>query len=266
MAVRRPWHSTVVAPSGWVRHPHVPVGELDGEGFWIKYHLRTAQGNAHLTQDEVDHLDVAENDYYSDDLRTAIDRGEAPRWNLFVQAMPEERAAGYRINPFDITKVWPTRDFPFLPVGTLVLDRNPTDFVGEIEQAAFSPANFVPGIGASPGSDAAGESPRLSHLSSPPRLSGARGGAEHRRTGTRLTADILRCRPQRGRPAASRRRRLRPGSSSRASRPRRGRSPASRAYGGASCAPIESEDLRARVLEYWRRVDPGLAHRIASRV
>ncbi|MDF2507280.1 MAG: catalase family protein [Microbacterium sp.] len=122
----------------------------DGERFWVKYHLRSVQGTAHLTHDEARALDIAEVDHYRHDLRDAIERGDEPRWRLAVQVMPDAAADDYRINPFDITKVWPTADFPLLPVGTLVLDRNPDDETAEIEQAAFSPARFVPGIGPSP--------------------------------------------------------------------------------------------------------------------
>lgn len=64
--------------------------------------------------------------------------------------MPYEDAKTYRINPFDLTKVWPHADYPLIEVGRMVLDRNPTDFHTEIEQAAFEPNNMVPGIGLSP--------------------------------------------------------------------------------------------------------------------
>lgn len=53
-------------------------------------------------------------------------------------------------NPFDVTKVWPQGDFPLIPVGKMVLDRNPTNYFTEVEMIAFSPAHFVPGIDASP--------------------------------------------------------------------------------------------------------------------
>ena len=64
--------------------------------------------------------------------------------------MPFEEAKTYRFNPFDLTKVWPHGDYPLHEVGRLTLDRNPTDFHTEIEQAAFEPSNLVPGIGVSP--------------------------------------------------------------------------------------------------------------------
>ena len=64
--------------------------------------------------------------------------------------MPFEDAANYRFNPFDVTKVWPHADYPAIPVGRMVLDRNPANHFAEIEQAAFAPSNIVHGIGLSP--------------------------------------------------------------------------------------------------------------------
>lgn len=64
--------------------------------------------------------------------------------------MPYEDAKTYRINPFDLTKIWPHADYPLIEVGKLTLTRNPTDFHSEIEQLAFEPNNMVPGVGLSP--------------------------------------------------------------------------------------------------------------------
>jgi hypothetical protein len=77
-------------------------------------------------------------------------QGEHPSWTLHMQIMPFEAAKSYRFNPFDLTKVWPHKDYPLVEVGRLTLNRNPTDFHTEIEQAAFEPNNLVPGIGLSP--------------------------------------------------------------------------------------------------------------------
>src|SRR5690606_13827223 len=80
----------------------------------------------------------------------AIAKGDAPSWTLSVQVMPYEEAKTYRFNPFDLTKTWSHQDYPLIEVGTMTLDRNPENFFAEIEQAAFSPGNTVPGIGLSP--------------------------------------------------------------------------------------------------------------------
>src|SRR5271157_5587005 len=80
----------------------------------------------------------------------AIERKEFPSWTVKVQIMPFADAPHYRFNPFDLTKVWSKKDYPLIEVGKLVLNRNPENYFAEIEQAAFDPANFVPGIGPSP--------------------------------------------------------------------------------------------------------------------
>jgi catalase len=67
-----------------------------------------------------------------------------------MQIMPYGDAADYRFNPFDLTKVWPHKDYPTIPIGRMVLDRNPENFFAQVEQAGFDVANFVPGIGPSP--------------------------------------------------------------------------------------------------------------------
>ncbi|MGI8573898.1 MAG: catalase [Egibacteraceae bacterium] len=121
-----------------------------GERFWVKYHFKTDQGIDFLTEQEAERLAGDDADYHRRDLFESIKNGEHPSWTLKVQIMPFEEAGTYRFNPFDLTKVWPHSDYPTHEVGRLTLDRNPTDFHTEIEQAAFEPNNLVPGIGLSP--------------------------------------------------------------------------------------------------------------------
>ena len=121
-----------------------------GEKFWVKYHFKTDQGIEFLTQAEGDHLAGADSEYHKRDLYTSIKAGQHPSWTLFVQVMPFAQAADYRFNPFDLTKVWPQGDYPLIEVGRFVLDRNADNYFAQIEQAAFDPANVVPGMGFSP--------------------------------------------------------------------------------------------------------------------
>ncbi|TDV55367.1 catalase [Actinophytocola oryzae] len=121
-----------------------------GEKFWVKYHFKSDQGVECFTQHEGDQMAAADTDFHTRDLYRAIERGEYPTWTLYVQIMPFDDAKTYRFNPFDLTKVWPHGDYPLIEVGRLTLDRNPTDYHTEIEQAAFEPNNLVPGIGLSP--------------------------------------------------------------------------------------------------------------------
>src|SRR6202000_426322 len=108
------------------------------------------QGIENYTEDEAVEMAAADPDAHRRDLRKAIADGEAPEWKLEVQVMPFAEALDYRFNPFDLTKVWPHSDYPAIPVGRMVLDRNPDNFFAEVEQAGFSPSNLVPGIGLSP--------------------------------------------------------------------------------------------------------------------
>lgn len=121
-----------------------------GERFWIKYHFKSVQGIENFSDAEAKAMTAEDPDCHRRDLRESIAGGEAPEWRLEVQVMPFTEAADYRFNPFDLTKVWPHCDYPPIDVGRLVLDRNPTNFFAEVEQAGFSPANLVPGVGLSP--------------------------------------------------------------------------------------------------------------------
>ncbi|MCC7007081.1 MAG: catalase [Ottowia sp.] len=122
----------------------------DGQRIWAKWHLKTAQGIKNLSAEDAVRLAGEDPDYAQRDLFHAIANGDFPKWHVFVQLMTEAQAAQQNNNPFDLTKVWPHKDFPLIPVGTLTLHRNPENYFAEVEQAAFSPANVVPGMGFSP--------------------------------------------------------------------------------------------------------------------
>ncbi len=135
--------------NGYGSHTYMWIN-ADGERFWVKYHFHTDQGVENFTGTEAERLAGADADFHRRDLFDAIARGDHPSWRLSVQVMPYEDAKGYRINPFDLTKVWPHADYPLIPVGTMTLNENPENFFAQIEQAAFAPSNTVPGIGFSP--------------------------------------------------------------------------------------------------------------------
>jgi catalase len=121
-----------------------------GKKVWVKYHFKTEQGIQNFTDAEARAMRGEDPDYHRRDLNAAIARKDYPSWRLEMQIMPYEDAANYRFNPFDLTKVWPHKDYPTIPIGRMVLDRNPENFFAQIEQAGFEVANFVPGIGPSP--------------------------------------------------------------------------------------------------------------------
>ncbi|TFB21775.1 catalase [Filobacillus milosensis] len=135
--------------NGYGSHTYKWVNE-DGEKFWIKYHFVSDQGVKGLDEKVADELAGTNPDYHTEDLFNAIDKGDYPSWTLYVQVMPYEDAKTYKWDPFDVTKTWSKKDYPRIEVGKMVLNRNPENYFAEVEQAAFSPAHFVPGVEASP--------------------------------------------------------------------------------------------------------------------
>jgi catalase len=121
-----------------------------GERFWVKFHFKTLLGHRHWTNAEAAQVVGRTRESTQEDLFYSIERGEFPKWRLLIQVMPELDAEKTPYNPFDVTKVWPHKDYPLIEVGVLELNRNPENYFAEIEQAAFSPSNVVPGIGFSP--------------------------------------------------------------------------------------------------------------------
>ncbi len=122
----------------------------DGERFWIKFHFKTRQGHRHYTNAEAETIIGKTRESYQEELFGTIERGEHPKWDVYIQVMPEREAEQTSYNPFDLTKVWPHGDYPLIEVGEMELNRNADNYFAEIEQAAFSPSNVVPGIGFSP--------------------------------------------------------------------------------------------------------------------
>lgn len=122
----------------------------EGKAHWVKFHFISDQGIKNLTHERAVELAGINPDYSTEDLFQNIQNGNGPSWTFKVQVMPLEDAPSYRWDPFDLTKVWPHADYPLREVGKLKLDRNPTNYFAEVEQASFSPAHMVPGIEASP--------------------------------------------------------------------------------------------------------------------
>ena len=135
--------------NGYGSHTFQWVNEA-GERFWVKYHFHTQQGMEFFTNEEAALMAGADAEFHRRDLFDSIKDGDYPKWTMSVQVMPYEDAKTYRYNPFDLTKTWPHADYPLHEVGVLELNENPQNFFAEIEQAAFSPSNLVPGIGFSP--------------------------------------------------------------------------------------------------------------------
>ncbi len=122
----------------------------DNQRHWVKFHFVTQQGIKNLSDAEAAALVGNDRESSQRDLYDAIERKDFPRWKMFVQVMPEADATKVPYHPFDLTKVWPKGDYPLIPVGEFELNRNPDNYFAEVEQAAFNPANIVPGISFSP--------------------------------------------------------------------------------------------------------------------
>lgn len=120
------------------------------ERVWVKFHFKTEQGIQNLTNEESQALIAKDRESNQRDLYNAIEKGDFPRWRMKIQVMTEEQAEKCPFNPFDLTKVWPQGDYPPIDVGVFELNRNPENYFADVEQAAFNPANVVPGIGFSP--------------------------------------------------------------------------------------------------------------------
>ena len=120
------------------------------ERYWVKFHLRTQQGIKNLSDEEAQAIIAKDRESHQRDLYESIEKKDFPRWTLYVQIMPEKDAASYKFHPFDLTKVWLKKDYPLIEVGVMELNRNPENYFADVEQAAFNPANVVPGIGFSP--------------------------------------------------------------------------------------------------------------------
>ena len=120
------------------------------ERSWVKFHFLTQQGIKNLTDEEATALVGQDRESHQRDLFESIEKGDFPRWTLFVQIMTEAQAKTHPVNPFDLSKVWSHKDYPLIEVGVMELNRNPENYFADVEQAAFNPANIIPGIGFSP--------------------------------------------------------------------------------------------------------------------
>lgn len=142
-------------PDGY-RHMHgygchcYKLINCQGDPIYAKFHFRTDQGVQNLDLQKAAALQASEPDYAARDLYNSIRNGDYPSWSLYLQLMTFDQAKKFKYNAFDATKIWPLSDNPLVPVGKIVLDRNPGNYFAEIEQIAFNPGNMVPGIEPSP--------------------------------------------------------------------------------------------------------------------
>ncbi|MCJ1334391.1 hypothetical protein MMC10_011100 [Thelotrema lepadinum] len=119
----------------------------NGDWVYTQIHIKSDQGIKFITQGDSASYSP---DYSQKDLYNAIENGEYPSWTMYVQTMTPKEAEEVwekqRINVFDLTHVWPQKQFPLREVGKYVLNENAINYFAEIEQVAFSPSHLVPGI------------------------------------------------------------------------------------------------------------------------
>jgi catalase len=124
--------------------------KADGSYVYTRIHFKSNQGVHYYTNAEGAELAGTDPDHHLLDLQEAIRKGDYPSWDMCVQVMKPEDIASAPFNVFDMTKIWPHKQYPLRKLGRMVLDKNPDNWFAEIEQAAFSPSNMVPGISPSP--------------------------------------------------------------------------------------------------------------------
>jgi len=135
--------------NGYGSHTYSLINSKN-ERIWVKFHLKTQQGIKNITDQEAEAIVGKCRESHQRDLFDSIEKGDFPRWNMKIQVMTDEQAKNHKHNPFDLTKVWPHKDFPLIEVGYFELNKNPENYFADVEQAAFNPANIVPGISFSP--------------------------------------------------------------------------------------------------------------------
>lgn len=135
--------------NGFGSHTFSMINKKD-QKTWVKFHFKTQQGNKTLTGPQAEELRGKDPDYSQRDLVTSIDKGEFPKWTLNIQVMTEEQAKKFKWNPFDVTKVWPHKEFPLIEAGVMEINEIPENYFALVEQAAFAPSHTVDGIGLSP--------------------------------------------------------------------------------------------------------------------
>lgn len=135
--------------NGFGTHAFKLINAKD-EAVYCKFHFKSAQGIKNLDVHRAQELAGKDPDYATRDLFNAIGSGNYPSWEMCIQVMNFKESEKFKFNPFDVTKIWPQKDYPLIPVGKLTLNRNPNNYFAEVEQIAFAPSHLVPGIEPSP--------------------------------------------------------------------------------------------------------------------
>ena len=120
------------------------------ERVWVKFHFVSQQGSKTLTGPQAEEIKGKDPDYSQRDLVEAISKKDFPKWTLKIQVMTDQQAKKFRWNPFDVTKVWPHKEYPLIEAGVMELNEIPENYFADVEQAAFAPSHTIDGISLSP--------------------------------------------------------------------------------------------------------------------
>ncbi|GIN41310.1 catalase [Heyndrickxia oleronia] len=118
----------------------------EGKRHYVKYTWSPLAGQQYIRNDEAVKLAGENPDIAGQDLYNAIEKGEQVEYGLYVQVIDPDKAAGLPYDPLDATKIWDQQQFPFHPVGRMVLNKNPDNYMEQVEKAAFSPSNLLNGV------------------------------------------------------------------------------------------------------------------------
>ena len=119
---------------------------FEGKGVLVKYHWVPKQGVKNLTQEQANEIQATNFNHATQDLFESIEQGNYPEWEFCVQIMSDDEHPELDFDPLDDTKVWDEDKFPMMPVGRMVLDRNPVNYFAEVEQIAFGTGVLVDGL------------------------------------------------------------------------------------------------------------------------
>lgn len=118
----------------------------DGQAVLVKYHWEPKHGIKNLTQVQAQEVQGKNFNHATQDLYEAIEKGDFPEWELLIQIMSDDDHPELDFDPLDDTKIWPQDQFPWLPVGEMILNKNPENYFAEVEQAAFGTGVLVDGL------------------------------------------------------------------------------------------------------------------------
>ncbi|MEW4224300.1 catalase [Rossellomorea marisflavi] len=117
-----------------------------GNTVYVKLRWKPKEGIHNLSAEEAAEIQGKDFNHASRDLYEAIEEGNYPEWDLYVQILDPMELDSFSYDPLDATKDWPEEDIPAHFVGTMILNRNPENVFAETESVGFNPGVLVNGM------------------------------------------------------------------------------------------------------------------------